>query len=171
MIALFYFLILRPQKKRQQAQQRTLNSLTPGTQVLLASGVFGNIVEIGEKQAVLEVSPGVQMTVLKAAIARVATDADLEPPLEETEFEESELDEVGDAEPIGTVPDDASSLTDRHDAVEPVATEPDGSTPARTDAAPTSEQSAFESPRLDQPAGDETFQAQEPQRLRDPNKE
>ena len=41
MVVAFYFLILRPQKKRQQAQQKTMNELTPGTRVLLGSGLFG----------------------------------------------------------------------------------------------------------------------------------
>ena len=76
MVVAFYFLILRPQKKRQQAIQRTMSSLQPGTRVLLGSGIFGTILAIGDKQAVLEIAPGVEMTVVKQAIARVATEAD-----------------------------------------------------------------------------------------------
>nr|WP_294690807.1 preprotein translocase subunit YajC [uncultured Friedmanniella sp.] len=73
MVFAFYFLILRPQKKRQQAIQATLNSLTPGSRVLLGSGLFGTIVSLGDRQAVLEISPGVQLTVLKQAIVRTVT--------------------------------------------------------------------------------------------------
>ncbi len=58
MVFAFYFLILRPQKKRQQAVQNTLNSLQPGDRVLLGSGVFGTILSLGDRQAVLEISPG-----------------------------------------------------------------------------------------------------------------
>lgn len=76
MVLAFYFLILRPQKKRQQAQQKTMNELTPGTRVLLGSGVFGTITWVGSKQAILEVAPGVELTVLKQAIARVVTPGD-----------------------------------------------------------------------------------------------
>ena len=76
MVVAFYFLILRPQKKRQQAQQKTMNELTPGTRVLLGSGLFGTISWVGSKQAILEVAPGVEMTVLKQAIARVVTPGD-----------------------------------------------------------------------------------------------
>ena len=60
MVVAFYFLLLRPQKKRQQAQQKTMNEIVPGTRVLLGSGIFGTVVSAGEKQAVLETSPGVQ---------------------------------------------------------------------------------------------------------------
>ncbi len=76
MVVAFYFLILRPQKKRQQAIQLTLSSLAPGSRVLLGSGLFGTIVALGERQAVLEISPGVELTVLKQAIVRTVTDAD-----------------------------------------------------------------------------------------------
>jgi preprotein translocase subunit YajC len=76
MVVAFYFLILRPQKKRQQAVQQTMKSLTPGTRVLLGSGIFGTIIAIGDRQAVIEVSPGLDITVLKQAIARIATEAD-----------------------------------------------------------------------------------------------
>jgi preprotein translocase subunit YajC len=76
MVVAFYFLILRPQKKRQQAQQKTMNELVPGTRVLLGSGVFGTITWVGVKQAIIEVTPGVELTVLKQAIARVVAPGD-----------------------------------------------------------------------------------------------
>lgn len=79
MVVAFYFLIIRPNKKRQQAQQATMNSLTAGTRVLLTSGFFGTLVEVGQKQAVIEVSPGVHLTVLKQAIARAVRDGDEDP--------------------------------------------------------------------------------------------
>ena len=47
----FYFLILRPQRKRQQAVQKTMNALSPGNRVMLASGLFGTVVSVGPKQA------------------------------------------------------------------------------------------------------------------------
>src|SRR3712207_9160600 len=79
MVVAFYLLILRPQKKRQLEMQRTLRSLEPGDRVLLGSGLFGTLVEVGERQAVLEISPGVELTVLKQAIVRRATEADEDP--------------------------------------------------------------------------------------------
>jgi preprotein translocase subunit YajC len=99
MVVAFYFLIIRPNKKRQLAQQATMNSLTIGTRVLTTSGVFGNIVEIGAKQAVLEISPGAHLTVLKQAIARAVRDGD-----EDTEWESDEDDDLADleAEPTAT---------------------------------------------------------------------
>lgn len=80
MVVAFYFLMIRPQRKRQQKQQETLNALQPGTKVLLGSGVFGTILRIGDKKAVLETAPGVELTVLKQAIVRVAGPEDEDTP-------------------------------------------------------------------------------------------
>jgi preprotein translocase subunit YajC len=98
MVFAFYFLIMRPQKRRQQAMQKTINDSVPGTRVMLGSGVFGTIVAVGDTQMVLEVSPGVELTVLKQAIARVVTEGD-----EDSEFttDEDELDDDEIAEPEG----------------------------------------------------------------------
>lgn len=79
----FYFLIMRPQRKRQQEMQRTMSSLTPGTRVMTGSGLFGTVTAIGEKQAVLEISPGVELTVLKQAVTRVVGAADEDHPAED----------------------------------------------------------------------------------------
>ncbi|GAA1431112.1 hypothetical protein GCM10009616_17460 [Microlunatus lacustris] len=105
MIFAFYFLILRPQKKRQQAIQSTLNSLQPGSRVLLGSGLFGTIVSLGDRQAVLEISPGVELTVLKQAIVRTVTEAD-----EDTETDDDELlaDDEALAEPDSLAPRDTT---------------------------------------------------------------
>ena len=98
MVVAFYFLLLRPQKKRQQAQQKTMNEIVPGTRVLLGSGIFGTIVSAGEKQAVLETSPGVQVTVLKQAIARVIRPGD--EFSEPTETEDEIDDEIVDQDSV-----------------------------------------------------------------------
>jgi preprotein translocase subunit YajC len=90
MVLAFYFLIMRPQRRRQQALQQTMNELEPGARVMLGSGLFGTVVSVGEKQVVLEISPGAELTVLKQAVARVVTEAD----------EDGEpADELDDVEP------------------------------------------------------------------------
>ena len=98
MVVAFYFLLLRPQKKRQQAQQKTMNEIVPGTRVLLGSGIFGTIISAGEKQAVLETSPGVHVTVLKQAIARVIRPGD--EFSEPTETEDEIDDEIVDQDAV-----------------------------------------------------------------------
>ena len=107
MVVAFYFLIIRPQKKRQQAQQKTMSEIQPGTRVLLGSGIFGTVISVGDKQAVLETAPGAEVTVLKQAIARVIQPGDeFSEPAEVVE--EIEEESIVDPEPIEpTSTDDA----------------------------------------------------------------
>ncbi|GAA1855140.1 preprotein translocase subunit YajC [Microlunatus capsulatus] len=111
MVFAFYFLILRPQKKRQQAIQNTLSSLQPGTRVLLGSGLFGTIVSLGDRQAVLEIAPGVELTVLKQAIVRAATEADEDTVDEDTYVDDDDVL----ADPQGLAPRDTTTDLDGRD--------------------------------------------------------
>ena len=85
-----YFLMIRPARKQQAKQQEIMNSLAVGSRVMLGSGIYGTIRHLGEKQAVIEISPGVDLTIVRAAIRNVV-------PPEEEEFEyTSEPDEIAD---------------------------------------------------------------------------
>ena len=97
LVAAFYFLILRPQRKRQQALQQTMNSVSPGSRVMLGSGLFGTVVSVGPRQVVLEISPGTELTVLKQAISKIVTEDD-EDRLEEDDELEDEV--ISSNEPI-----------------------------------------------------------------------
>ena len=112
MVVAFYFLILRPQKKRQQALAKMTRELQPGDQVLLGSGLFGTLVSLGTKQAVLEIAPGVELTVLKQAIVRRATEADVDAVSsdevgDELEAEATATYDSGDPEPVARADTDA----------------------------------------------------------------
>src|SRR5919112_4012886 len=105
MVFAFYFLILRPQRKRQQALQKTMGELGPGARVMLGSGLFGTVISVGEKQVVLEISPGAELTVLKQAIARVVTEADEDTESGEEFDERTPADDVLDVDQASTEPE------------------------------------------------------------------
>lgn len=100
MVLVFYFLMIRPQRKRQQQQQSMLKTLEPGKRVMTSTGIYGTVVASGDRQLVLETSPGSRITVLKQAIARSVTEDD----------EDAELRSYQPDTP--QVPDDLSGLTD-----------------------------------------------------------
>lgn len=104
MVGAFYFLLLRPQKKRQQEQRKTMDSIQPGTEVLLGSGIFGTVISVGQQRVVVETTPGVRLTVLKQAIARVLQPGDQysEPAPAPVEADDDEPDTFD--EPAGTEP-------------------------------------------------------------------
>jgi len=88
MFAGFYFMLIRPQQKRAKEQKEHMETLAPGTRVMTISGIVGTIKHLGEKQAILEISPGVEMTVVKGAIS-------MQPVDDEFEYaDENESDEV-----------------------------------------------------------------------------
>ena len=135
LVAAFYFLILRPQRKRQQAQQQTMRALSPGSRVMLGSGVFGTVVSVGPRQVVLEVSPGAELTVLKQAISKVVTEDDEDRLEEEDELEE---EFTSSDEPIDLQSDRGlegpTTATDNEPAVEP-----DSSSTPRDSKPPTAD--------------------------------
>lgn len=92
MIAAMYFLMIRPQQKRMKEHQALLDSLGEGSRVVLTSGIFATIKHLADKQAIVELAPGLEITILRQVIMREATE-------EEDEFEYAdEIDEVFEAE-------------------------------------------------------------------------
>ncbi len=64
-----YFLMIRPQQKKAKETAAMMSSLEPGSRVMTISGIVGTIKYLGDKQAILEVSPGVEITMDKRALS------------------------------------------------------------------------------------------------------
>jgi preprotein translocase subunit YajC len=92
--AAFYFLIIRPGKKRQQQQQQMLSALKPGAEIMTSAGIFGTIAVVTDEQISLEVSPGVFLRILPAAVSRV-----IEPAATEESSTDAAVRDTPDAEP------------------------------------------------------------------------
>jgi preprotein translocase subunit YajC len=133
MVVAFYFLILRPQKKRQQAHQKTMTSLAPGTRVLLGSGIFGTITAIGDKQAVVELSPGVELTVLKQSIVRTVQEGDEDTEWDSSDDEPDAFDDRREADVIEPQGVDPKTLEVQSDAGNPTFDAPAGNNPTDPD--------------------------------------
>jgi len=67
--AIFYFLILRPQSKRQKTHQNFVTNLKRGDAVVTSGGIFGKVEGITEQFVTLEVSDGVNIRILKNQVA------------------------------------------------------------------------------------------------------
>ncbi|MDR1361653.1 MAG: preprotein translocase subunit YajC [Holosporaceae bacterium] len=68
----FYFLLMRPQQKRETKRRNMVNSLKRGDRVVTAGGILGSIHKIiGEKEVSLEVAEGVRLRMLKSAVGEV----------------------------------------------------------------------------------------------------
>ena len=98
-----YFLMIRPQQKRMREHQSQIDALLPGARVILNSGIFATISHIADTQAIVELAPGVEVTILKQAIARVAKNDEEEfeftDDVEETIEGEENVDGTDTSEP------------------------------------------------------------------------
>ncbi len=69
MILIFYFLIIRPQQKRQKEHRNMLANLKKGDRVLTQGGIYGTITGITDNVVTLEIADNVRVKVQKAFIA------------------------------------------------------------------------------------------------------
>ena len=69
-VAIIYFFMVRPNKKRMAEYQKMLDSLQVGNRVM-AAGIYGEIKKINEKTIEVEVAKGVVIEVAKNAVASV----------------------------------------------------------------------------------------------------
>lgn len=76
LLVFFWFVMIRPQRKRQQEAQRMQNELKPGQEVMTAAGLYGTIESIDDDVVVLETSPGVTQRYTRRAIVSVVPPAD-----------------------------------------------------------------------------------------------
>jgi preprotein translocase subunit YajC len=74
--AVFWFLIVRPQRRRQQQMSSTQSALGVGSEVMLGSGIFGTVASLDEETIQLELSPGTVVKVSRQAVVRVVEEAD-----------------------------------------------------------------------------------------------
>ena len=87
-LALMWFLMIAPQRKKEKERRRMLDNLAVNDRVVTIGGVYGYIDEIREETLVLEIADGVVIEVLKNAIAFVKNEEDTEEeaePEDETE--------------------------------------------------------------------------------------
>ncbi|UTW45786.1 preprotein translocase subunit YajC [bacterium SCSIO 12696] len=71
MFLIFWFLIIRPQRKRQKEHQALVAALGKGDEVVMTSGMLGSIKQVDDTYVVIEVAEGVEMNFQKAAVHAV----------------------------------------------------------------------------------------------------
>jgi preprotein translocase subunit YajC len=67
--AMFYFLMIRPQRKRQKEQQAMMAALQKGDKIITAGGIYGTIESVGEDTLVIKVESGTTLRVSRNSVA------------------------------------------------------------------------------------------------------
>jgi preprotein translocase subunit YajC len=78
LVALTYFVLVRPQRRRQQQQTEMLSELKVGSEILTAGGVYGTVQALGDDELTVEIAPGTSVKLDKRAVAMVVPDEEPE---------------------------------------------------------------------------------------------
>jgi preprotein translocase subunit YajC len=79
-LAIFYFIILLPMKRKQQKVQEFLDSLKVGDRVVTTGGIYGQITRLGEQSVQLQIADKVRIEVSRAAIGGIQGQAPVVEP-------------------------------------------------------------------------------------------
>ncbi|HET8893480.1 MAG TPA: preprotein translocase subunit YajC [Gaiellaceae bacterium] len=69
--AFLYFVLIRPQKKRQVEAQRLLSSLAVDDEVVTSGGIYGTITELGDDDVKVRIAPQIEVRVARRAIGAI----------------------------------------------------------------------------------------------------
>lgn len=93
-MVIFYFMLIRPQKRRAEQHQQMIASVEVGDEIVTIGGLHGTVTSLDDESVQLEAAPGVTLRFVRSAIARRITE-DAEEQPEEAVAEP----EVADGEP------------------------------------------------------------------------
>ncbi len=71
LFVIFYFLIIRPQQKKQKEHAQMLAKLDKNDEVITASGVHATVVTIGDKTVILRIADNVKIEIEKSSISQL----------------------------------------------------------------------------------------------------
>jgi preprotein translocase subunit YajC len=81
LVAVLWFVLIRPQRARQAAHRNLVSQLSPGDDVVTAGGILGKVSSIADDHVKLEVAPGLEIRLAKEAVTGVVP-KDAEPAAE-----------------------------------------------------------------------------------------
>ena len=71
LMVLFYFMLIRPQKRREKERQALLEAVKTGDRVLFAGGLLGVVANVKEKTLIVKIADGVKVEIVRGAVSQV----------------------------------------------------------------------------------------------------
>ncbi|NIM20748.1 MAG: preprotein translocase subunit YajC [Candidatus Latescibacteria bacterium] len=71
MLVIFYFLLIRPQQRKQRELQQMISALRKGDRILTTGGIYGTVLSVKEHIIVLKIAENVKIEMVKSAVASV----------------------------------------------------------------------------------------------------
>lgn len=75
---IFYFLLIRPQQKRQKDHEKLVSAIKTGDEVVTSSGIHGTVANVKDKTLIIKIADNVKVEFDRAAVAAVKKSADSE---------------------------------------------------------------------------------------------
>jgi preprotein translocase subunit YajC len=70
LMVVFYFMLIRPQKRRVEQHRRLIESVGPGDDIVTIGGMHASVVSVDDDEVVIAPNPGMELRFVKSAIAR-----------------------------------------------------------------------------------------------------
>jgi preprotein translocase subunit YajC len=67
----FFFLIVRPQRRQMAARRALVARLEVGDDIITAGGIYGTIVEVSDTSLLVQIAPGIQITLAREAVSGI----------------------------------------------------------------------------------------------------
>ena len=71
MFVVLYFVMIRPQMKKQKEHKAMIDALAKGDEVVTGGGMFGKVTKIGDSNVSLEIASGVEIQMQRSAVVQV----------------------------------------------------------------------------------------------------
>ena len=88
--AIFYFMIIRPQKKKQKVHEEMLASISRGSTIITAGGFFGIVREILDDSYIIELDEGIKARILKSSVSMKKADGGMDTKPKKKKLKKSE---------------------------------------------------------------------------------
>jgi preprotein translocase subunit YajC len=114
LFALFWFMLIRPQRSRAREQQELIRSLEPGDEIVTTGGLYGVITQVDGDVLHVEIADGLVVRTARSAVAGIV-EVDEEEDLEVDEEEEEHSEEEQEAAAAEELDADAAHRSGTHD--------------------------------------------------------
>jgi preprotein translocase subunit YajC len=93
LFALFWLLLIRPQRRRQAEQNALIQNVEVGDEIVTAGGLFGEVKSVADDELLVEIAPGTSVRIARRAVAGIVG------PEEEEDEAAGELEAGGEPKP------------------------------------------------------------------------
>jgi preprotein translocase subunit YajC len=73
---IFYFMLIRPQQRKEKERKRMINDLKSGARVLFGGGIMGTVTNVKDDVFVIRIADGVKIEVARGAVSRIIEKGD-----------------------------------------------------------------------------------------------